>query len=99
MTAQEEPLASQAATNRHLYRHRGLDGAMRLVTDDGDVLKAEIGTLLFQVVTGRQVPVFLASSFAFITPIILAKGQIPLERIFLIAPKLTAAGAFPYAHP
>ncbi|MBD1550886.1 uracil-xanthine permease family protein [Pseudomonas typographi] len=36
---------------------------------------AGLGTLLFQAVTGRQVPVFLASSFAFITPIILAKGQ------------------------
>ena len=39
---------------------------------------AGLGTLLFQVVTGRQVPVFLASSFAFITPIILAKGQFGL---------------------
>ena len=39
---------------------------------------AGIGTLLFQLVTGRQVPVFLASSFAFITPIILAKGQFGL---------------------
>ena len=33
---------------------------------------------MFQIVTGRQVPVFLASSFAFITPIILAKGQFGL---------------------
>lgn len=39
---------------------------------------AGLGTLLFQLVTGRQVPVFLASSFAFITPIILAKGQFGL---------------------
>lgn len=31
---------------------------------------AGVGTLLFQLVTGRQVPVFLASSFAFIAPII-----------------------------
>lgn len=31
---------------------------------------AGAGTLLFQVVTGRQVPIFLASSFAFIAPII-----------------------------
>ena len=33
---------------------------------------AGIGTLLFQLATGRQVPVFLASSFAFIAPIIAA---------------------------
>lgn len=31
---------------------------------------AGVGTLIFQVVTGRQVPIFLASSFAFIAPII-----------------------------
>ena len=30
---------------------------------------AGIGTLIFQFVTRRQVPVFLASSFAFIAPI------------------------------
>ncbi|MGB0361359.1 MAG: solute carrier family 23 protein, partial [Endozoicomonas sp.] len=30
---------------------------------------AGIGTLIFQLVTKRQVPVFLASSFAFIAPI------------------------------
>ena len=34
---------------------------------------AGVGTLLFQLVTGRQVPVFLASSFAFIAPILAAK--------------------------
>lgn len=43
----------------------GLDPNVALFT-------AGLGTLLFQLVTGRQVPVFLASSFAFITPIILA---------------------------
>ncbi|MCP3867661.1 MAG: uracil-xanthine permease [Gammaproteobacteria bacterium] len=31
---------------------------------------AGLGTLVFQLVTGRQVPIFLASSFAFIAPII-----------------------------
>src|SRR5690606_10110060 len=46
----------------------GLDPNVALFT-------AGLGTLLFQLVTGRQVPVFLASSFAFITPSILAKGQ------------------------
>ncbi|ERT18778.1 uracil transporter [Pseudomonas putida SJ3] len=49
----------------------GLDPNVALFT-------AGIGTLLFQLVIGRQVPVFLASSFAFITPIILAKGQFGL---------------------
>ncbi|UVE16980.1 uracil-xanthine permease family protein [Pseudomonas sp. LS44] len=49
----------------------GLDPNVALFT-------AGFGTLLFQIVTGRQVPVFLASSFAFITPIILAKGQFGL---------------------
>lgn len=39
---------------------------------------AGLGTLLFQLVTGRQVPVFLASSFAFIAPIIVAKQQFGL---------------------
>ncbi|MDP8098421.1 uracil-xanthine permease family protein [Pasteurella atlantica] len=33
------------------------------------LLTAGIGTLLFQVITKRQVPIFLASSFAFIAPI------------------------------
>ena len=33
------------------------------------LLTAGIGTLLFQFCTGRQVPIFLASSFAFIAPI------------------------------
>jgi uracil permease len=41
----------------------GLDPNVALFT-------AGVGTLLFQVVTGGQVPVFLASSFAFIAPII-----------------------------
>lgn len=41
----------------------GLDPAVALFT-------AGVGTLIFQVVTKRQVPVFLASSFAFIAPII-----------------------------
>ena len=40
----------------------GLDPNVALFT-------AGIGTLLFQLVTKRQVPIFLASSFAFIAPI------------------------------
>jgi uracil permease len=41
----------------------GLNPAMAL-------LGAGVGTLLFQLCTGRQVPIFLGSSFAFIGPII-----------------------------
>lgn len=36
------------------------------------LLGAGVGTLLFQAVTGRMVPIFLGSSFAFIAPIIYA---------------------------
>lgn len=39
------------------------------------LLSAGIGTLLFQFLTGRQVPIFLGSSFAFIAPLIGAVGQ------------------------
>ena len=42
---------------------------------------AGIGTLLFQLATGRQVPVFLASSFAFIAPIIAAKGEFGMPAV------------------
>jgi len=42
---------------------------------------AGLGTLLFQLVTKRQVPVFLASSFAFIAPIIAAKGEFGLPAV------------------
>lgn len=34
------------------------------------LLGAGVGTLLFQLVTGRRVPIFLGSSFAFIAPIV-----------------------------
>ena len=40
----------------------GLDSNTALLT-------AGVGTLLFQLCTGKQVPIFLASSFAFIAPI------------------------------
>jgi uracil permease len=42
---------------------------------------AGLGTLLFHLVTGRQVPVFLASSFAFIAPIIAAKAEFGLPAV------------------
>ena len=45
----------------------GLDPNVALFT-------AGIGTLIFQLVTKRQVPIFLASSFAFIAPIIHGVG-------------------------
>ena len=39
------------------------------------LLGAGIGTLLFQIVTKRKVPIFLGSSFAFIAPIIYSIGE------------------------
>src|SRR5690606_36411889 len=42
---------------------------------------AGIGTLVFQLVTGRQVPVFLASSFAFIAPIMVLKAEVGLPAV------------------
>ena len=39
------------------------------------LLSAGIGTLLFQWITGRQVPIFLGSSFAFIAPLSIAISQ------------------------
>lgn len=42
---------------------------------------AGIGTLLFQLTTRRQVPVFLASSFAFIAPILAAKSQFGMSAV------------------
>ena len=46
----------------------GLDPSVALFT-------AGMGTLIFQLVTRGKVPVFLASSFAFISPIIVASGK------------------------
>ncbi len=46
----------------------GLDANVALFT-------AGVGTLIFQLVTNRQVPIFLASSFAFIAPIIYSTQQ------------------------
>jgi len=51
---------------------------------------AGIGTLLFQLVTGRQVPVFLASSFAFIAPILALKAELGLPAVL---GGIVAAGA------
>ncbi|UDL06686.1 uracil-xanthine permease family protein [Marinobacter sp. CA1] len=40
---------------------------------------AGMGTLVFHLVTGGQIPIFLASSFAFIAPILAAKTKFGLE--------------------
>lgn len=40
---------------------------------------AGAGTLLFQLITGGQIPIFLASSFAFIAPIIASKARFGIE--------------------
>lgn len=61
----------------------GLDPNVALFT-------AGVGTLLFQLVTGRKVPVFLASSFAFIAPIQLGVEQYGLAETLS---GLIAAGA------
>ncbi|WP_323752095.1 uracil-xanthine permease family protein [Marinobacter sp.] len=50
----------------------GLDPNVALFT-------AGLGTLIFHVVTGGQIPIFLASSFAFIAPIMAAKSQFGLQ--------------------
>ncbi|MDX1459400.1 MAG: solute carrier family 23 protein, partial [Marinobacter sp.] len=50
----------------------GLDPNVALFT-------AGFGTLLFHIVTGGQIPIFLASSFAFIAPILAAKTRFGLE--------------------
>jgi uracil permease len=50
----------------------GLDPNVALFT-------AGAGTLIFHIVTGGQIPIFLASSFAFIAPIIAAKARFGLE--------------------
>lgn len=42
---------------------------------------AGVGTLIFQLVTKRQVPVFVASSFAFIAPILYAKTNFGLPAV------------------
>ncbi len=50
----------------------GLDPSVALFT-------AGVGTLIFHLVTGKQLPIFLASSFAFIAPIGVATGEFGLS--------------------
>ena len=81
----EEPLARQVlAGAQMLFVAFGALVLMPLITGmDPNValFTAGVGTLLFQLVTKRQVPVFLASSFAFIAPIIAAKGDFGLPAV------------------
>lgn len=81
----EEPLSRQVlAGAQMLFVAFGALVLMPLITGmDPNValFTAGIGTLLFQLVTKRQVPVFLASSFAFIAPIIAAKGDFGLPAV------------------
>ena len=81
----EEPLGRQVlAGAQMLFVAFGALVLMPLITGmDPNValFTAGLGTLLFQVVTKRQVPVFLASSFAFIAPIIAAKGEFGLPAV------------------
>ena len=85
MTGIQEPLARQVlAGAQMLFVAFGALVLMPLITGmDPNValFTAGLGTLLFQLVTRRQVPVFLASSFAFIAPIIAAKGEFGLPAV------------------
>ena len=81
----EEPLGRQVLVGAQmLFVAFGALVLMPLITGmDPNValFTAGLGTLLFQLVTKRQVPVFLASSFAFIAPIIAAKGEFGLPAV------------------
>ena len=83
--AMEEPFGRQVlAGAQMLFVAFGALVLMPLITGmDPNValFTAGIGTLLFQLVTRREVPVFLASSFAFIAPIIAAKGEFGLPAV------------------
>ena len=52
---------------------------MKHTTTIAALFTAGLGTLIFHVVTGGQIPIFLASSFAFIAPVIASKGKFGME--------------------
>lgn len=85
MSHTDEPLGRQVlAGAQMLFVAFGALVLMPLITGmDPNValFTAGLGTLLFQLITRRQVPVFLASSFAFIAPIIAAKGEFGLPAV------------------
>ena len=78
-----DPIWKQAvAGSQMLLVAFGALGLMPLITGlDPNValFTAGLGTLIFHIVTGGQIPIFLASSFAFIAPVIAAKGRFGLE--------------------
>lgn len=85
MSEYNDPLPRQILSGAQmLFVAFGATVLMPLITGmDPNValFTAGIGTLLFQLATGRQVPVFLASSFAFIAPIIAAKGEFGMPAV------------------
>ena len=85
MSEYNDPLSRQILSGAQmLFVAFGALVLMPLITGmDPNValFTAGIGTLLFQLATGRQVPVFLASSFAFIAPIIAAKGEFGMPAV------------------
>ncbi len=85
MSHPEEPVGRQVlAGAQMLFVAFGALVLMPLITGMAPnvaLFTAGLGTLLFQLVTKRQVPVFLASSFAFIAPIIAAKGEFGLPAV------------------
>jgi uracil permease len=85
MSEYNDPLSRQILSGAQmLFVAFGALVLMPLITGmDPNValFTAGVGTLLFQLATGRQVPVFLASSFAFIAPIIAAKGEFGLPAV------------------
>ncbi len=85
MQQTQDPLWRQGLTGAQmLFVAFGALVLMPLITGmDPNValFTAGIGTLLFQLVTRRQVPVFLASSFAFIAPILALKTELGLPAV------------------
>lgn len=85
LTHPPEPIWRQAVAGAQmLFVAFGALVLMPLITGmDPNValFTAGIGTLLFQLVTKRQVPVFVASSFAFIAPILYAKTNFGLPAV------------------
>jgi uracil permease len=78
---QDAPWRQALAGSQMLFVAFGALVLMPLITGmDPNValFTAGLGTLIFQLVTKNQVPVFLASSFAFIAPILAAKNDFGL---------------------
>lgn len=81
MSSQSSPVRDAIAGSQMLLVAFGALVLMPLITGlDPSValFTAGIGTLLFHLITGNQMPIFLASSFAFIAPVIAAKSKFGL---------------------